>query len=133
MSTLHTSEGTWIGFRTASTSDYTVEERYFYTNDNKSISLENKPYFNKNTDGATIWKGFETKRGSEVPMSDKEIIYIELRYHIANYFGDKSGRHFRTKHYVLIDNSIFQQISFGEVKEVAKRSKELKGILSELA
>lgn len=117
----------WKGFRTESDG----LQRYFYTDEKNALILREKPYFNKTTDGVTIFKGFETKENSEIPISP-EIIYIAIYYHISNYFGDKSGKHFRSKRYLIIDDKILQQCDFGEVKEVNRLTKELKGILSEL-
>lgn len=43
-------------------------QRFFYTDEKKALRLKNKPYFNKNTDGVIIYKGFETKESSEAPI-----------------------------------------------------------------
>jgi hypothetical protein len=53
-------------------------------------------------------------------------------YHIANYFGDKSGRHYRSKAYLLLNDQILQRCTNGEFTKISKVTKELKGILSEL-
>lgn len=53
-------------------------------------------------------------------------------YKIANYFGDKSGRHFRSKIYIVINNKIYQQFTYEAAKEVTRLTKELKGALEEL-
>lgn len=117
----------WKGFRTESGGSL----RYFYTDEKNALQLRDKIYFGKNTDGVIIYKGYETEYSSEVPIS-KEIIYIEIGYHLSNYFGDRSGRHHRSKTYLLIDDKILQQDDHGKVKEVVRLTKELKGILSEL-
>ena len=58
--------------------------------------------------------------------------YISIDYKIANYFGDTSGMHFRSKRYVVIGDKIYQQLKFGEAKEVKRITKELKGALNEI-
>ena len=117
----------WKGFRTESNG----KQKYFYTNENTIIKFKDKPYFNKNTDSVIVYKGFETKINSDVAISGKSI-YIEVVYHITNYFGDKSGMHFRNKKYVLVNNTIFQQCLYGEVKKITRMPKELRGLLNEL-
>lgn len=85
----------WKGFRTENSG----EQRYFYTDEKNALRLTNKLYFNKYTDEVIIYKGYETKESNEAPIS-KEIIYIEVTYHISNYYGDRSGRHHRSKTYL---------------------------------
>lgn len=117
----------WKGFRTGNNG----EQRYFYADEKNALQLKNKSYFNKNTDEVIIYKGHETKESSEVPIS-KEIIYIEVIYHISNYHGDRSGRHHRSKTYLIINNKIIQQDDRGKAKEIVRLTKELKGIFDEL-
>jgi hypothetical protein len=117
----------WKGFRI----ENNTIQRWFYTDENNALRLEQKPYFNKNTDSITIYKGFETNESSESPISD-EIVYISVGYHIANYFGDKSGMHFRNKSYLLISGQIFKRNENGYFSEVTRLNKELKGVLSEI-
>lgn len=78
----------------------------------------------------SIHKGYETEEYSEVPVS--EMIYrIAIDYQIVNYFGDRSGMHFRSKVYMLIGNKLYKQDK-GEGVEVTRLTKELKGALEEL-
>ncbi len=58
--------------------------------------------------------------------------YISIDYKIVNYFGDTSGMHFIGKRYVVIGDKIYQQLRFGEVKEVKRITKELRGALNEI-
>lgn len=104
---------------------------WLYTNELNSLKLENKEYFNKDTQKITIYKGYETKENQTEPLS-KTIYYVCIEYKISNYFGDKSGTHVRTKSYVVIDGKFYQQLQAGEVKEIKRMSKELKGVLKEI-
>lgn len=107
------------------------KQRWLYTDEETAIKLNDKDYFNKDTIGIIIYKGYETEENKTKPISDL-MYYISIDYRIANYFGDTSGMHFRSKRYVLIGNKIYQQLKFGEVKEVKRITKELKGALSEI-
>lgn len=107
------------------------KQRWMYTDEQSAIRLNNKDYFNKNTIGIIIRKGYETEENKTEPISDV-MYYISIDFKIANYFGDKSGRHYRSKRYVMISDNIYQQLQLGEVKEVKRLTKELKGALSEI-
>lgn len=107
------------------------KQRWFYTDEELAVRLKDKDYFNKDTIGIIIYKGYETEENKTEPIS-KLMYYISIDYKIANYFGDISGMHFRSKRYVVIGDKIYQQLKFGEVKEVKRIAKELKGALSEI-
>ena len=109
-----------------------VKQRYLYTDEESAIRLNDKDFFNKDTIGIIIYKGYETEENRTEPISEL-IYYISIDYKIANYFGDTSGMHFRSKRYVVIGDKIYQQLKFGEAKEVKRITKELKGALSERA
>lgn len=116
----------WKGFRLPD-----EKQRWICTDEDSAIRLHNKDYFNKNTISIIIYRGYETEENSVDPLSD--IIYlINVNYRIVNYFGDKSGRHCKNKKYVVINNRVYQQSQSGEVKEVRRITKELKGTLIEL-
>lgn len=117
----------WKGFHLSD-----GKQRWLYTDEESAIRLNNKDYFNKNTLGIIIYKGYETEKYKEEPISDM-IFYISIAYQIANYFGDRSGMHYRNKRYVVIGEHVYQQLQWGEVKEVTRKSKELKGALNEIA
>lgn len=106
------------------------KQRWFYTDEQNKISIMDKEWFNKNTIGICIHKGYETKENDTEPISDM-IYRIAIDYKIANYFGDKSGRHYRSKIYMLIGDKLFKQEN-GEAVEVNRMTKELKGALAEL-
>ncbi len=116
----------WKGFRLLD-----GKQRWLYTDEKSAIRLHDKEYFNKNTTGIIIYKGYETEENKTNPISDV-IFYISIDYKIANYFGDTSGMHYRSKKYVVIGDKIYQQLQFGEVKEVQRITKELKGALNEI-
>lgn len=104
--------------------------RWFYTDEQSRIKVEDKKCYNKNTTCISILKGYETEEYSEKPIS--EMIYrIAIDYKIANYFGDRSGMHFRSKEYMLIGDKLYKQDK-GEGIEVTRMNKELKGALEEL-
>lgn len=104
--------------------------RWFYTDEESKISIKDKDWFNKNTTSICIHKGYETEEYSAEPISD--VIYrIAIDYRIANYFGDRSGMHFRSKVYMLIGNKLYKQDN-DEATEVTRMTKELKGALQEL-
>lgn len=113
------------------------KQRWLYTDEKSAIRLKDKEYFNKNTIGIVIYKGFETEKNSKEPISDM-IYLICIDYQITNYFGDKSGMHYRSRRYVVTGNNvyrplkIYQQLEYGLVKEVKRMTKEIKGALSEL-
>lgn len=107
------------------------KQRWLYTDEKSAIRLNDKDFFNKDTVEIIIYKGYETEENKTEPIS-KLMYYISIDYKIANYFGDTSGMHFRSKRYVVIGDNIYQQLQFGEVKEVKRISKELKGALSEI-
>ena len=104
--------------------------RWFYTDEKSRVIIKDKEWFNKNTISICIYKGYETEEYSEKPVS--EMIYrIAIDYQIANYFGDRSGIHFRSKIFMLIGDKLYKQDK-GEGIEVTKITKELKGALEEL-
>lgn len=106
------------------------KQRWLYTDENSAIRLRNKEYFNKNTTSIVIFKGYETMENEAEPISG--IMYmISVNYKIINYFGDTSGKHYRSKRYVLFDDRIYQQLP-GGAKEVKRITKELKGAISEI-
>ena len=107
------------------------KQRWLYTDEESAIRLKDKDFFNKDTIGIIIRKGYETEENETEPISDL-VYYISIDYKIANYFGDTSGMHFGSKRYVIIDDKIYQQLKFGEAKEVKRITKELKGALSEI-
>lgn len=107
------------------------KQRWLYTDEKSAIRIDDKEYFNKDTLGIVIYKGYETEEYKTEPISDI-IYYISISYKISNYFGDKRGMHFRNKQYIVIGDTIYQQLKFGEVKEVKRITKELKGALSEI-
>ena len=107
------------------------KQRWFYTDEELTVRLKDKDYFNKDTIGIIIYKGDETEENKTEPIS-KLMYYISIDYKIANYFGDTSGIHFRSKRYVVIGDKIYQQLKFGEAKEVKRIAKELKGALSDI-
>lgn len=116
----------WKGFRLPD-----GKQRWLYTDEKPAIRLRDKDFFNKNTIGIIIYKGYETEENKTDPISDV-MYYIGIDYKIANYFGDTSGKHYRSKRYVVVGDNIYQQLQFGEVKEVKRITKELKGALSEI-
>lgn len=106
------------------------KRRYFYTDEESVLRIVDKKWFNKSTMEISIHKGYETEEYSEVPVS--EMIYrIAIDYQIVNYFGDRSGMHFRSKVYMLIGDKLYKQDK-GEGVEVTRLTKELKGALEEL-
>lgn len=107
------------------------KQRWLYTDEESAVRLNDKDYFNKDTIGIIIYKGYETEENKTDPISDL-MYYISISHKIANYFGDTSGMHFRNKRYVVIGDKIYQQLKFGEAKEVKRITKELKGALSEI-
>lgn len=129
----NTDTGFWKGFR------YTGgEQRWMYITDEEWLILQDKSYFNKHTFKVTVHKGYETQEGSTLSNSSVNgklfwIYYITVCYHIANYFGDVSGRHLRSKTYIVNPfGKIYEQLSAGEVKPHQRYSKELKGIYSDM-
>ncbi len=104
--------------------------RWFYTDEESKISIKDKDWFNKNTTNICIHKGYETEEYSTEPISDM-IYRIAINYRIANYFGDRSGMHFRSMVYMLIEDKLYKQDN-GEATEVTRMTKELKGALQEL-
>lgn len=88
-----------------------------------------KEWFNMPTMGISVYIGYETEEHSTTPISN-ELYYISVDCHVANYFGDKSGMHFRSKDYVLIDGILYKQD--GDGLEVKRITKELKGVLAEI-
>ncbi len=116
----------WKGFKLPD-----GKQRWMYTDEQSAIKLKDKDYFNKDTIGIIIRKGYETEENKTEPISDI-MYYIGIDYKIANYFGNTSGMHYRSKRYIVIDNKIYQQLKFDEVKEVKRITKELKGALNEI-
>lgn len=114
----------WKSFRLAD-----GKQRWFYTDEASRVKVDKKCY-NKNTTCISILKGYETEEYSAEPIS-KMIYYIAIDYRIANYFGDTSGMHFRSKTYMLVDDKLYKQEK-GEGVEVKRMTKELKGALEEL-
>lgn len=105
------------------------ERRYIYTDEDSAKKITDKEWFNKNTQDITIYTGYETEEYNTAPISES-IYYIIINYQISNYFGDKSGMHYRNKEYVLIGDKLYQQKG-GSGTEVKRLTKELSGILKE--
>lgn len=116
----------WKGFRLPD-----GKQRWFYSDEESAIRLHDKEYFNKNTTSIIIYKGYETEENKTEPISDI-MYYISIDYKIANYFGDTSGMHFRSKRYVIVGDKIYEQLQYGEVKEIKRKTKELKGVLTSI-
>lgn len=105
------------------------DKNRFLLYDKEDIIVVNnhKDYFNKNTHKVWCVKGYECEQYEFKPINDKEIIQFEIVYNISNYFGDKSGLHWRRKRYYFVENKLYKE-NCGEVK---KLTKELRGILKE--
>jgi len=95
----------------------------------KVYRIVGKSWLNKATMGVSIHIGYETEEYKTTPISN-EIYHISIDYYIANYFGDTSGMHFRSKEYVLIDGALYKQSENGAL--VSRMTKELKGIMEEI-
>lgn len=106
-------------------------QRWFYTDDEFAIKLYDKEYFNKNTVGAIVYKGYETDENQTEAISEM-IYYIVINYKTANYYGD-ARMHFKSKRYIMVDGKIYQQLPLYEVKEVNRIPKELKGVLESIS
>lgn len=104
--------------------------RWFYTDEKSKLRITNKKWFNKTTTGISIHRGYETEENSPNPISET-IYHISISYKIQNYFGDKSGVHFRSRVYMLVDEKLYKQEDSAGV-EVKRMTKELKGALEEL-
>jgi hypothetical protein len=87
-------------------------------NHDEIIKVEDKDYFNKNTQYINIIKGVECDNRLN-PINDKEIKMIEVVYIIANYFGDRLGHHWRTKQYMLVDDILYNNDG-EQVKRIPK-------------
>lgn len=105
------------------------KQRWLYTDEKSAIRLKDRDYFNKDTIGIVIYKGYETEK---IRLSQYLMYYISIDYKIDNYFGDKSGVYFRSKRYVLVGDAIYKLLKFREVEEVERITKELKGALSKI-
>ena len=116
----------WRTFKLDST-----DTKWFYTDETKRINIDNADWFNKNTDYVVIWIGYETMEYETKPISEpiKPMYLIDVGYHIANYFGDKSGCHYRDKWYVLKDNVLYKLNGYEPSSIVVRMTKELKGIM----
>lgn len=100
----------------------------FLYNEDEVIKIEEQNYFNKNTQYINIVKGVECDCFLN-PINDKEIKMFEVVYIIANYFGDRSGHHWRKKKYMLIDDNLYNDDG-----ELIKRiPKEIKMIMKGVA
>lgn len=113
----------WKTFKTDS-----PDKRFFYTDETQKISIKNAEWFNKNTDYVVVWIGYETTEYGTEPISEP-MYMIDVGYHIANYFGDKSGCHYRDKWYVFKDNVLYKTNGYEPSIIVTRMTKELKGIL----
>ena len=121
--------GFWKTYRLPEDPEY-GEYRWFLTEDETKVYLTDKEWFNKNTTSVCIHRGYETEEYSTEPISEM-IYHIDIEYQILNYFGDRSGMHYRHKEYMLVDGKLYKQVK-GEGIEVKRMTKELKGILEEL-
>lgn len=117
----------WKGFHL--TEDDT--QRWFYTTEETAIKLNGKDYFNKQTESVVIYRGYETLEHGTDPISG-EGFYIKIICRLNNYFGDKSGRHIRTKNYVYYNGRLYQQLPTGEVKYIKRHTTELNGIFHDI-
>lgn len=55
----------WKGFKLPD-----GKQRWLYTDEESAIRLHDKEYFNKNTTGIIIYKGYETEESKTEPISD---------------------------------------------------------------
>lgn len=117
----------WKGFRLPADD----VQRWFYTSEDNAVTLTDKAYFNKATNKAIVYRGFETTEHGTEPISNIGL-YIKVIHRIDNYFGDKSGRHIRAKEYVYHNGRLYQQLPAGEVKYLRRMSKELNGIFADI-
>lgn len=97
-------------------------QHMFLYNEDEIEKIEEQSYFNKNTQYINIVKGVECDDFLN-PINDKEIKMFEVVYIITNYFGDKSGHHWRSKKYMLIDDILYNG-NGEEVKRIPKEVKE---------
>lgn len=67
----------WKGFRFPD-----GKQRWFYSDEESAIRLHDKEYFNKNTTGIIIYKGYETEENKTEPISDI-MYYISIDYNFV--------------------------------------------------
>lgn len=93
----------------------------------KIFTVTGKDYFNKNTEKINIVDTFECDNYGKILLENNKVLFIQIVYVIANYFGDRSGRHIRTKNYIVYQDKIYN--SHGE--QIKKLTKEVQRALDE--
>lgn len=117
----------WKGFKLPD-----GKQRWLYTSDADQVKISKADWFTRQTEYVVIHKGYETAESSTKAISG--IIYIiTVVRSIRNYFGDKSGYHYRSVYFIYRDGVLYKSDSCNQVVEVKRITKELKGILTRIS
>jgi hypothetical protein len=103
------------------------KQHWFPIEDQNIFSITEKDYFNKHTEKINIVDTFECDDRGKMLSGNNKILFIQIVYIIANYFGDRSGRHKRTKSFVLYNDKIYND----KGEEIKKLTKEVERALNE--
>ncbi len=115
------SVGSWRSFHIEG------KQHWIAIDDREIFTVAEKDYFNKNTYKINIVKGFECDDFGKILSENIEILLIQIMYSIQNYFGNKSGKHIRSKEFVIYQGKIYND----KGEEVKKVTKEAQGALNE--
>jgi len=99
------------------------KRHYVLLDDQNTITFENQSWFNKSTDRICVTEGKECNENVNI-IGNVNWTVIEVFYHIGNYFGDKSGMHFRKKSFYYDEQSYYNDN--GEQIEYKKLPKEVR-------
>lgn len=116
----------WKGFKLPD-----GKQRWLCTSDADQVKILKEDWFNQQTQYVVIHKGCETAESSTTPISG--IVYIiTVVCSVRNYFGDKSGHHYRNRDYVYKDGTLYK-LDLNQGIKVKKITKELRGILNSIS
>lgn len=116
----------WKGFKFTD-----GKQRWLCTSDADQVKILKAEWFNQQTEYVVIHKGCETAESSTTPISG--IVYIiTVVCSVRNYFGDKSGHHYRNRDYVYKDGTLYK-LDLNQGIKVKKFTKELRGILNSIS
>lgn len=115
----------WKGFKLSD-----GKQRWLCTSDADQVKISKADWFNRQTEYIVIYKGCETAEASTKAVSGN-IYMITVVCSIKNYFGDKSGHHYRNKNYIYKE-CVLYKLDCNQGIEVKRVTKELRGILTNI-
>jgi hypothetical protein len=95
---------------------------YIYHPDN-AFTVTDRSYFNKDTLKVNIINGMECTETGKILPENNTVLLVQIVYNISNYWGQKNGRHIRSKNFYFYKDQLYN--SKGEtIKKLTKEAQE---------